>query len=62
MNLNKYFSAFLCLCFVGLVPKLLFAQQLVNMEETWQEFLGNQKTSNVSKLVKPEKSQPANYT
>ncbi len=35
--------------------------QLVNMEETWQEFLGNQKTSNVSELVKPEKSQPANY-
>ncbi|MFK7796004.1 MAG: hypothetical protein AB8E82_01020 [Aureispira sp.] len=35
--------------------------QLVNMEETWQEFLRNQKASNVSELVKPERSQPANY-
>lgn len=42
------------------LPQLMQAQ-LVNMEETWREFLGNQKTSNVSKLVKPEKSQPANY-
>ena len=35
--------------------------QLINMEETWQEFLRNQKASNVSELPKPEKSQPANY-
>jgi len=35
--------------------------QLVNMEETWKEFLTETKTSNISKLVKPEKSQPANY-
>jgi len=35
--------------------------QLVNMEETWQEFLKNKKTVDISELVKPEKSQPANY-
>lgn len=35
--------------------------QLVNMEETWKGFLTETKTSNISKLVKPEKSQPANY-
>ena len=35
--------------------------QFVNMEETWQEFLANKKTSNISNLPKPEKSQPANY-
>ncbi|MFK7796002.1 MAG: hypothetical protein AB8E82_01010 [Aureispira sp.] len=35
--------------------------QFVNMEETWQEFLANKKTSNISQLPKPEKSQPANY-
>jgi hypothetical protein len=35
--------------------------QLVNFEDTWQEFLKKEKTSNISKLVKPEKSQPANY-
>lgn len=61
MNLNKYFSAFLCLCLVAFVPNLLSAQQLVNMEETWQEFLSNDKTANISKLKKPDKSQPANY-
>ena len=61
MNLNKYFSALLCFCLVALVPNLLSAQQLVNMEETWQEFLSNDKTANISKLKKPDKSQPANY-
>jgi hypothetical protein len=35
--------------------------QLVNMEETWQEFLSNKKASNISELVKPEKGQAANY-
>jgi hypothetical protein len=35
--------------------------QLVNMEETWQEFLSNKKASNISELVKPEKEQAANY-
>lgn len=61
MNLNKYFSALLCLCLVALMPNLVSAQQLVNMEETWQEFLRNSKTANISKLKKPDKSQPANY-
>lgn len=36
--------------------------QLVNMEETWQEFLVNKKTSNVSQLPEPDKrTQPTNY-
>jgi len=37
------------------------AQQLVNMEETWKHFLEEEKTSNISELRKPDKSQPANY-
>lgn len=31
------------------------------MEETWQEFLANKKTSNISQLPKPDKTQAANY-
>lgn len=60
MNLNNYFSVKLCLVLVFLMPSIMQAQ-LVNMEETWQEFLGNKKTANISELIKPEKSQPANY-
>ena len=30
------------------------AQELVNYEETWQEFLKNPKTSKISELTKPE--------
>ena len=52
---------FLCLL-VGiafLIPKA--DAQLVNYEETWQEFLRNPLTSAVSKLTKPGKEQVANY-
>ncbi len=35
--------------------------QLVNYEETWQEFLKNPKTSAISKLTEPGKEQEANY-
>lgn len=35
--------------------------QLVNYEETWQEFLKNPKTSAISKLTEPSKEQVANY-
>ncbi|WP_264788645.1 hypothetical protein [Aureispira anguillae] len=35
--------------------------QLVNYEETWQEFLKNPKTSAISKLTEPSKDQVANY-
>ena len=37
------------------------AQQLVIMEETWKHILEEEKASGVSELVKPDKSQPANY-
>ncbi len=47
-----------CFLFIGMLQT---QAQFVNMEETWQEFLANEKTSNISKLPKPEKSQPANY-
>lgn len=60
MNANRPFLLTMLLGLALFLPNLTKAQ-LVNMEETWREFLGNQKTSNVSKLVKPEKSQPANY-
>ncbi|BDS13366.1 hypothetical protein [Aureispira anguillae] len=60
MNLNKHFLFYLCLGFAFLMPSIVQAQ-LVNMEETWQEFLSNKKTANISELRKPEKSQPANY-
>lgn len=35
--------------------------QLVNYEDTWQEFLKNPKTSAISKLTEPSKEQVANY-
>lgn len=49
------------LLFTLLIVPFWASAQLVNMEQTWQEFLSKQKASNVSKLVKPERSQPANY-
>lgn len=60
MNSNKHVFIKLFLGLIFLLPSFLQAQ-LVNMEETWQEFLSNKKTANISKLVQPEKSQPANY-
>ena len=39
----------------------LLNAQLVNYEETWQEFLKKEKTSNISELREPDKTQPANY-
>ncbi len=35
--------------------------QFVNFEETWQEFLAEDKTSNISQLVKPAADQKENY-
>ncbi|MGH1334925.1 MAG: hypothetical protein ACRBFS_02280 [Aureispira sp.] len=61
--MQQRFQHLLYSCFVLLLlalPQGSWAQ-LVNMEQTWQEFLRNQKASNVSELVKPERSQPANY-
>ena len=36
--------------------------QFVNFEDTWREFLGNNKTSNISKLTKPSKDQVIDYS
>lgn len=35
--------------------------QVVNFEDTWQEFLKNEKTSNVSKLGRPEKAETVTF-
>ena len=35
--------------------------QFVNFEDTWKEFLANEKTSNISKLTKPPKDQPIDF-
>lgn len=35
--------------------------QIVNFEETWQEFLRESKTSNISQLPKPSKTEAENY-
>ena len=35
--------------------------QLVNFEDTWKEYLDNEKASNISKLVKPKIEQKTAY-
>ena len=60
MNQNLRFLLCLVLS-MGLWLPLMQAQELVNYEETWQEFLRNPKTSSISKLRKPDKGQVANY-
>lgn len=52
--------AALTLLFVGFLLPTANAQ-LVNFEETWQEFLKESKTSNISKLPKPSKEEIDNY-
>ena len=53
---------FLCLllCSVAFLPGS-FAQELVNFEDTWQKFLRENKTSAVSELVKPQKTNVKDY-
>ncbi|MGH1334924.1 MAG: hypothetical protein ACRBFS_02275 [Aureispira sp.] len=55
------YTRLLYLSFFLLVGTNMAHAQFVNMEETWQEFLVNEKTSNISQLPKPEKTQPTNY-
>ncbi len=54
---------FLCyfVFILGILIPNVEAQQLVNYEETWQEFLRNPKTSSISDLRKPDKEQVSNY-
>ena len=56
-NLRYFICLFTTILF--LTPQV--DAQMVNYEETWQEFLKNPKTSAISKLTKPGKEQPANY-
>lgn len=57
----KPIRVFLCL----LIGILFFAfsshAQFVNFEETWQEFLSNNKISNISELTKPSKESKIDY-
>ncbi len=59
--MSFYCKIFVCSCFVFMANFTAVNAQLVNYEETWQEFLRKEKTANISELVEPEKSQPANY-
>ena len=59
MSLN--FKIFVSCCVLFVSNLAILEAQLVNYEETWQEFLRKEKTANISELVEPEKSQPANY-
>ncbi len=57
MYLSKLINTLLFICILS----NLQAQELVNYEETWQEFLKKPKTSKISELTKPEKSSPIDY-
>ncbi|MFK7948405.1 MAG: hypothetical protein AB8G11_12515 [Saprospiraceae bacterium] len=52
--------ATLTLLFVGFMMPTANGQ-LINFEETWQQFLKESKTSNISKLPKPSKEESENY-
>lgn len=53
---------FLCLFVaISLFSQAAKAQELVNYEETWQEFLKNPLASSISKLAKPEKTHTSDY-
>jgi len=56
----KKFRSFLSLCFVLFISISLQAQ-FVNFEDTWKEFLANNKISNISEMPKPQKTQPIDY-
>ena len=59
MNILLRFALLLVLGTVTLVPTT--QAQFVNFEETWQKFLQEDKTVNVSRIVKPAKDQTVNY-
>lgn len=50
------FSLFLLVSFLSPLQA-----QFVNFEDTWKEFLANNKISNISEMPKPQKSQPIDY-
>ncbi len=54
LNLRHFFCILVCSAFVVSSN----TAQFVNFEDTWREFLANEKTSNISKLTKPPKDQP----
>ncbi len=56
----KKIRFFLSLCLMLTITSTLQAQ-FVNFEDTWKEFLANNKISNISEMPKPQKSQPIDY-
>ena len=64
-KINSFMSFYTHLRLSFVLPFILLSfytsAQLVNYEETWQEFLKNPKTSKISELAKPSKDQDANY-
>lgn len=56
-NLVRLFFCFL----LGINFLLPVQAQVVNFEDTWQEFLGNNKISNISKLPKPNSADYISY-
>jgi len=59
MKYNKQLFFTLLLSAGFMMPSL--QAQVINFEETWQEFLKNEKTSSVSKLPEPAKDQTNDY-
>lgn len=60
--MRQNLQIFLCIVLaVGAFLPNTFAQELVNFEDTWQKFLRENKTSAVSELVKPQKTNVKDY-
>ncbi len=57
LNIRFIFSLTVCLAFTFSSA----TAQFVNFEDTWKEFLANEKTSNISKLTKPPLDQPIDF-
>lgn len=56
LKVTRFFS--LLLIFFFSIP---LHSQFVNFEDTWKEFLANNKISNISEMPKPKKTQPIDY-
>ena len=53
----------LLILFIGMIGYLPLVQaQFVNFQDTWKEFLSDEKTSNISKLTKPSSKEVIDYS
>ncbi len=59
--MKNQFSTLIALLLATAICMPASQAQFVNFEETWKEFLANDKTSNISKLTKPPKSDAMDY-